>query len=178
MNILNIHGYRGNRENSVFAALSNFQVKIISPQIDYDRQRPHEILALLHDLWQEHDCQVLAGSSLGGFYAALLSVELQARALLINPCMLPFLHLPQIVEEQKSILLDYMSLFGSLTKINKNNVFAVIGEQDEVINTHSFSQNLLGREQCIFVPEGKHSGWTLPLADILQENWEKFWGSL
>ena len=166
MKILNIHGYRGSCENSSFAALSALGAEMISPQIDYDKQSPDEILLFLNNLWQKHNCQAIVGTSLGGFYAALLSIKHHAKTVLINPCLLPFLLLPQIEESQNTLLFDYLRLFADISKVDKNQILVIIGEQDEVISTHDFTQNLLGKSRCILVPDGKHSGWTLPLGDI------------
>ncbi|MBP3222032.1 MAG: hypothetical protein J6M43_08360 [Neisseriaceae bacterium] len=171
MKILNIHGYRGSCENSSFAALSALGAEMISPQIDYDKQSPDEILLFLNNLWQQHNCQAIVGTSLGGFYAALLSMKHYAKTVLINPCLLPFLLLPQIEESQNTLLFDYLRLFADIIKIDKNQILAIIGEQDEVISTHDFTQNLLGKSRCICVPDGKHSGWTLPLIDIFQQQY-------
>ena len=171
MKILNIHGYRGSCENSSFAALSALGAEMISPQIDYDKQSPDEILLFLNDLWQQNGCQAIVGTSLGGFYAALLSMKHHAKTVLINPCLLPFLLLPQLEESQNTLLFDYLRLFSDIVKIDKNQIVAIIGEQDEVISTHDFTQNLLGKSRCICVPNGKHSGWTLPLRDIFKQQW-------
>lgn len=172
MKILNIHGYRGSCENSSFAALSALGAEMISPQMDYDKQSPDEILLFLNDLWQQNGCQAIVGTSLGGFYAALLSMKHHAKTVLINPCLLPFLLLPQIEESQNTLLFDYLRLFADISKIDKNQILAIIGEQDEVISTHDFTQNLLGKSRCILVPDGKHSGWTLPLEQIFQQHKE------
>lgn len=172
MKILNIHGYRGSCENSSFAALSALGAEMISPQMDYDKQSPDEILLSLNDLWQQNGCQAIVGTSLGGFYAALLSMKHHAKTVLINPCLLPFLLLPQIEESQNTRLFDYLRLFADIIKIDKNQILAIIGEQDEVISTHDFTQNLLGKSRCICVPNGKHSGWTLPLEQIFQQHKE------
>ena len=172
MKILNIHGYRGSCENSSFAALSALGAEMISPQIDYDKQSPDEILLFLNNLWQKHNCQAIVGTSLGGFYAALLSIKHHAKTVLINPCLLPFLLLPQIEESQNTLLFDYLRLFADISKVDKNQILVIIGEQDEVISTHDFTQNLLGKSRCICVPNGKHSGWTLPLEQIFQQHKE------
>ena len=171
MKILNIHGYRGSSDNSAYHALLPLGAEIISPQIDYDKQSPDEILLSLNDLWQQNGCQAIVGTSLGGFYAALLSMKHQAKTVLINPCLLPFLLLPQLEESQNTLLFDYLRLFADIVKIDKNQIVAIIGEQDEVISTHDFTQNLLGKSRCILVPDGKHSGWTLPLRDIFKQQW-------
>ena len=140
--------------------------------MDYDKQSPDEILLFLNNLWQKHNCQAIVGTSLGGFYAALLSMKHHAKTVLINPCLLPFLLLPQIEESQNTLLFDYLRLFADIVKIDKNQILAIIGEQDEVISTHDFTQNLLGKSRCICVPNGKHSGWTLPLEQIFQQHKE------
>ena len=171
MKIINIHGYRGSCENSSFAPLSALGAEMISPQMDYDKQSPDEILLSLNDLWQQNGCQAIVGTSLGGFYAALLSIKHHAKTVLINPCLLPFLLLPQIEESQNTLLFDYLRLFADISKVDKNQILAIIGEQDEVISTHDFTQNLLGKSRCICVPDGKHSGWTLPLNDIFKQQW-------
>ena len=171
MKILNIHGYRGSSDNSAYHALLPLGVEIISPQMDYDKQSPDEILLFLNDLWQQNGCQAVVGTSLGGFYAALLSMKHHAITVLINPCLLPFLLLPQLEESQNTLLFDYLRLFADMVKIDKNQIVAIIGEQDEVISTHDFTQNLLGKSRCILVPDGKHSGWTLPLRDIFKQQW-------
>ena len=171
MKIINIHGYRGSCENSSFAALSALGAEMISPQIDYDKQSPDEILLFLNDLWQQNGCQAIVGTSLGWFYAALLSMKHHAKTVLINPCLLPFLLLPQLEESQNTLLFDYLRLFADIVKIDKNQIVVIIGEQDEVISTHDFTQNLLGKSRCILVPDGKHSGWTLPLRDIFKQQW-------
>lgn len=172
MKILNIHGYRGSSDNSAYHALLPLGVEIISPQMDYDKQSPDEILLFLNNLWQQHNCQAIVGTSLGGFYAALLSMKHHAKTVLINPCLLPFLLLPQLEESQNTLLFDYLRLFADMVKIDKNQIVAIIGEQDEVISTHDFTQNLLGKSRCICVPNGKHSGWTLPLEQIFQQHKE------
>ena len=172
MKIINIHGYRGSCENSSFAALSALGAEMISPQIDYDKQSPDEILLFLNNLWQKHNCQAIVGTSLGGFYAALLNGKHHAKTVLINPCLLPFLLLPQIEESQNTLLFDYLRLFADISKVDKNQILVIIGEQDEVISTHDFTQNLLGKSRCICVPNGKHSGWTLPLEQIFQQHKE------
>ena len=68
--------------------------------MDYDKQSPDEILLFLNNLWQQNGCQAIVGTSLGGFYAALLNSKHHAKTVLINPCLLPFLLLPQIEESQ------------------------------------------------------------------------------
>ena len=171
MKILNIHGYRGSSDNSAYHALLPLGAEIISPQMDYDTQSPDEILLFLNDLWQQNGCQAIVGTSLGGFYAALLNSKHHAKTVLINPCLLPFLLLPQLEESQNTRLFDYLRLFADISKIDKNQILAIVSEQDEVISPHDFTQNLLGKSRCICVPNGKHSGWTLPLGDIFQQQY-------
>ena len=57
MKILNIHGYGAKAENSVFYALKNNGCDSVSLQLDYDKQSPQEILALLTKAYQENHCE-------------------------------------------------------------------------------------------------------------------------
>ena len=167
MNILNIHGYQGTPQNAACSALQALGCNVISPAIDYDSVSPQELLQTLRQTVREQKTGMLAGTSYGGFYAAVLSAELHLPVILVNPCLLPFLHLPRLGFQQD--ILPLIPLFGSLSGIDRNIVRCIIGADDEIIDTHDFTQNLLGSEHCRIVPGGKHSGATLPLEAYLRE---------
>ena len=42
-------------------------------------------------------------------------------------------------------------------------------ENEEIIDSHDFTGKLLGNERCKVIPDGKHSGATLPLKDFFTE---------
>ena len=92
MTILNIHGYHGNPKNSAYTALCEIGCKnIISPSIDYDSKEPDNIIGRLNMLRVEHKVDLAVGTSLGGFYASVLSARHNFPVMLVNPCLTPFL---------------------------------------------------------------------------------------
>ena len=96
MKILNIHGYKGSAKNSAYEALTALGHEVTSPELDYDTLSPDETLEMLLREAGECGAEMLVGSSLGGFYAAVMSVRLGLPAALVNPCLMPFLHLPRL----------------------------------------------------------------------------------
>lgn len=173
MKILNIHGYKGNAENSACVVLKNLGHEVISPQIDYDAKNPYEILDDLRKIFLENKPDYIVGTSLGGFFSLLLSQEFKTEkyeshlkknlpcntpAVLINPCLCPFITLPEL--EYKGDIKIFMELFKKISD-NFREIAVIIGGNDEVINYHSFTENLI--KNCFVVPDGKHSGATLNL---------------
>lgn len=161
MKILNIHGYKGSSCNSVYTALKNLDCEVISPEIDYDAKPPERVLEELHRLIDENHVDVVVGTSLGGFYAAVLSAQLNLPVILVNPCLMPFIYLSRLGYTRD--VKPYMAMFGELLKLKSYNVSTVVGGQDEIIDTLDFTEQLLQKGQYVVVPDGKHSGATLSL---------------
>ena len=108
---------------------------------------------------------MIVGASLGGFYAAVLSARHDLPVMLVNPCLTPFL---------LSILSDFktrplVKLFGELAKIDSSNVSCIVGDDDEVLGNHAFTEKLLGNSRFRRIDGGKHSGATLPLKEFFTE---------
>lgn len=164
MKVLNIHGYKGSAKNSAYEVLTALGHEVTSPDLDYDAILPDETVEILLKKAGECGAEMIVGSSLGGFYAAVLSVRLGIPITLINPCLLPFLHLPRL--GYTGDIRQFMPLFGELAKIDDCKVYAIIGEKDEVIDTHDMTRNLLKNSRIVLVPNGMHSGSTLPLYDL------------
>ena len=116
---------------------------------------------------EKSGAEVVIGSSLGGFFAALISVRLGLPAVLINPCLMPFLHLPRLGYEGD--IRPFMQLFGELSGIDEKKVYTIVGGSDEVIDTHDMTRNLLRNTHFEVVPNGGHSGSTLPLERFFSE---------
>lgn len=167
MKILNIHGYKSSGHNNSFAALQPLGHEITSPDIDHDALSPFETLDILCRKAEECGAEVLIGSSLGGYYAALLSVRLGLPAILINPCLMPFLHLPRL--GYVGDIRPFMTLFGELANIDENKIYTIVGGSDEVIDTHDMTKNLLKNSRFEIIPNGKHLGSTLPLESFFRE---------
>ena len=172
MKILNIHGYNGNPANSAYLALKGLGFHVVSPMLDYDAEIPEHILDRLLSIARKHQPDVIVGTSLGGFFGAVLSVRTGQPLVLVNPCLMPFLHLPRL--GYKGEVQPFISLFGELSKLKKSSVSAIVGGSDEVIDTHDFTEILCGNSRFQVVPEGEHSGATLPLreyfAQVLSDN--------
>lgn len=174
MKLLNLHGYQASAENAAFLALKKCGYEVVSPQLDYDKSPPdllrHELLLL----FQNEQCDAVVGSSMGGYFAAQLCAMTQCRAVLINPCMLPFVTLPKYGNIRPEWIMLYFDLTQTLRAADPERLYVILGEMDEVIEYHPFTRSFFGEERCLRVPDGKHSGATLPLETLFTEFGEKF----
>ena len=166
MKILNIHGFRGDQHNAAYGALTDNGHEVISPATDYDSEKPKDILDKLRGIIDTESIDMLAGTSLGGFYAAVLSAEYGMPAVLINPCLMPYYHLPKLGYEGD--IREYIEISGKLAALDAENIHCIIGGSDEVIDTHSFDMRLFGEDRITIIPEGMHSGATLPLKEYFK----------
>ncbi len=178
MKVLNIHGYHGNAANSAYEALQACDFEIVSLQIDYDRTSPDTVMQMLNSQFTNNFCDAVVGTSLGGFYAALICLKNECPCVMINPCLLPFLHLPRMGYKSDEGVLQYIRLFAGLADVDGQLVSTIIGGQDELIDTHDFTRGVFQNERCIVVPDGKHSGASMPLTDIFKDHMEGFFGEL
>lgn len=169
MKLLNIHGYGGSSENAAFQALLRCGYEVISPQLDYDAKSPDVIHHELLHLYLAEGCNAVVGTSLGGFFAAQLCAMQQCKTVLVNPCLLPYVTLPELTTIDRKTLLLYFDLTQTLRSVKPSLITAIIGEADEVVDHHAFNRSFLGEERCILIPEGKHSGATLPLETLFRE---------
>ena len=169
MKILNIHGYKGSAENSACLALKNLGFDVIAPQIDYDAENPDIILTNLKDIAVKSEPDYIAGTSLGGFFAMLVAEYMNIPAVLVNPCLKPQITLPELdYKLNKLRKQEFESFEDMIKKMNCNNMTAVIGGEDDVIDYHeTVTKKIISN--CIVIPEGKHSGATLPLKELFGE---------
>lgn len=167
MKILNIHGYKGSAENSACLVLKEMGFDVISPQIDYDAESPEKVLDNLRKIFTENKPDYIIGTSLGGFFALLLSIESEIPTALVSPCLLPFITLSDLGYNNDLGEFEFAELFRELSKVDFQNVSAIIGEQDEIISYHKLTKVLV--KNCTVIPDGKHSGATLPLKEFFGE---------
>ena len=167
MKILNIHGFRGSAENAAFGALTGLGHDVVSPAFDYDAVSADIVIEKLREIIRDEAPQYIVGTSYGGFFAALLSAETGISAVLVNPCLMPFYHLPLLGYEGD--IGAMISLFGGLAKADRGIVKCIIGGSDELIDTHSLETRFYGAENITVIPEGLHSGATLPLVEYFSE---------
>ena len=164
--ILNIHGYGGSAQNSAYIALLSLGCDVTSPQLDYDAVCPKKVLEALREMAVTCHADTLIGTSFGGFFAALLCAELHLPTILVNPCLMPFDVLPRLGNTQP--IQPLMVLFSRLAAIDSSLVHCIIGAEDEVIGDHAFTKRLLCDADLVQVPNGRHSGATLPLQSFFQ----------
>ncbi len=175
MRVLNLHGYKGSAENSMHhALLRSMNMEVFSPQIDYDNIMPKTLLRILTDCYEEYSCQAVSGTSVGGFFALQICVLKKCPTIVVNPCLLPFVYLPRLGYKNEKGILQFTELLGNLTGLDKNLISSVIGEKDELIDTHDYTKAMLFNSRYITVPNGKHSGFTLPLDEIFSEHINDF----
>lgn len=168
MTILNIHGYGGTPQNAACVALkANGCDSIFSPQLDYDAETPDNILGRLRYLAADQNAELIVGTSLGGFFAAVLSAQMHLPVMLVNPCLMPFLHLPRLGFQGE--ITPFIPMFGTLNRLDRDNVSCIVGNADEIIDTHDFTERLFGNARFRRIPGGHHSGATLPLVEFFAE---------
>lgn len=166
MLFLNIHGYHGCWNNGAYHALRKqadpLGAEVLSPVIDYDAEDARAVFDRLSDVVEREKPDLIAGTSLGGFFAALLCGRYRIPAILVNPCLLPFLHLPRL--DYPGDIHKYMALFDGLSAVRPADTFVLIGGKDEIIDTHDFAHALLDDGgHFYFFPDGFHESTTLGL---------------
>lgn len=166
MTVFNLHGYHGAAQNAACAAWQALGCEVISHALDYDAEDPCALTARLAQEIGTQRPDLICGTSLGGFFAAVLSARTGLPLYLVNPCMLPFLHLPRL--GYTGSIAPFVPLFGELAALKKDTVRVIVGGSDEVIDTHDFTANFIGASRVTVIPGGLHSGFTLPLADFFR----------
>lgn len=166
MKILNLHGFRGEAHNAAYNTLCELGFDLVSPQIDYDSVTPKKLLAELTEQYDRNDCCAVVGTSAGGFFASQICIIKKCPTVLINPCLLAFVYLPRLGYNDQMGILEYTEMFSAIAGIDKKLVTVIVGEEDEIIDSHDYTR--LFFNNCISVPNGKHSGLTLPLNDIFK----------
>lgn len=160
MKILNIHGYHETPNNFAAVALKKLGHEIVSMKpIDYDSENPQIIIDRLSNLLSENSPDVIVGTSIGGFFAAVLSARNDLPVILVNPCIIPELN-------------ESLSLFWELADLNLYNVSTIVGEKDEIIDHSKITKAFLYNQRYKIIPNGKHSGATLPLEEFFKETIE------
>lgn len=168
MKILNIHGYRGTPDNAAATALKSLDYEIVSPDIDYDAETPENIYKKLVDILSGKSFDIIVGTGLGGFFAALLSAKNNLPVILVNPCLMPFISLKKL--ECKGDVNSFVPMFWELSELKSYNARAIVGCKDEIIDTHNIAESLFPNLKFEKIPDGKHSGRTLPLKDFFKES--------
>ena len=167
MTVLNLHGYNGNPKNSAYSELIKLGYEVISPFLDYDNRSVNEITQEMEIRIRDNNVDIIVGTSLGGFFASLLAVKTKLPVFLISPCLMPFVVLPSL--GYKGSVLEFENHFSEITMLDTDKVYTIVGLKDEIIGDHSTTKALIGNANYIEIPDGMHSGATLPLYDFFNK---------
>lgn len=129
--ILNLHGLNGSAHNTNYKLLleTYSEDMIISPQIDYAKASPIEILERLKEY---KNVSYIVGNSFGGFFAYILSNMCNVPCLLVNPCIPPDRYIPSLVEgyAYTDELIHLMENYS----FHQQPVYMILGIDDTVLS--------------------------------------------
>ena len=158
--IINIHGFGGNKENSVYRWLKKERPdeEIYGKTYDYASAQPDAVLDYYRMVVSKevnHGNRVgIIGTSWGGFFAYCLNAEFpELNTILINPMLNPHLtdirkHIPD------RIFMNYFKLFGEhALRHNNKSIKVIIGADDEVFE-HKYLTEPMFDQRAICKYEG------------------------
>jgi predicted esterase YcpF (UPF0227 family) len=149
MNILNLHGYKGNSENTMFRILEELfpEANIYSPSHNYDRTPYH--IAMNTASYLCGDLDLVVGTSLGGFFALNLCAEysLKCPCIVFNPALHPWEVLPKLGYDKAENLAEFKALYNkNFAKIkNLEKLLVLSGKDDDVVGNLSEEPQLQSR---------------------------------
>lgn len=171
--VLNIHGYRGSENNSLYQALHETGYDVVTLSLDYDKLSPEKVLSLLDNIIERENIDGVAGTSLGGFFALCCSAVHNIPALLVNPALFPEVLLPELGYTRLSGVREFTRSRACLANYQPGLLTTIIGDEDEVISDKAvkeYTRGVVCGRRIINVSGGKHSGSTLQLASLLLES--------
>lgn|GEM_PF-805883 len=171
-NILNIHGYGGTAHNTAYNILNKFcPGQIVSPQFDYDKYSPNNIVSILERLIEAENISVIVGTSLGGFFACCMNRKHEMPIILVNPCLLPFITLRQISNTYNFARYgkQLFELFGQhMGELDRRYISTIVGKSDEIINHETTTKYFIRNKRWYKVNGGHHLERTDELSAAFQ----------
>lgn len=156
--ILNLHGLYGTAENTNYGILAELYpvTEIYSPQIDFEKRSPYDIIDRLYAI---KDIDIIVGNSFGGFYAYAMGAEWNIPCLLTNPCIPPAKYIRELVPEYPEESLYQLSELTEpayTKRIHERtcNTFVILGKNDDILEPE-FTKNYL-RNAEIHEIDGGH----------------------
>lgn len=171
--VLNIHGYRGSAENSLYEALKENGYDVITMNLDYDELGMEKTASFLDIIIEKEGVDGVAGTSLGGFFAVYCSAKYRLPALLVNPSLLPEIVLPRLGYGDIALVRECTRIRAALGTLESGLLTTIIGTKDEVITDEcikNYTQSLVCTRRIIRVPGGRHSGSTSGLSRLLEDS--------
>jgi predicted esterase YcpF (UPF0227 family) len=134
---------------------------IVSPSFNYSTENPYNVINSLTNIIKDQSTDnvpnIIVGTSLGAFYAYILSVMTDSVAILINPSLIPFVTLTKNNRLDFNLAKKYSELFGIyMYGIELPNVEVIVGDSDEVINHENITKNLIPCKTFYYIKNGKH----------------------
>lgn len=141
--VLYIYGYGSNENSNTKNNLQDIFEDYNVESIYYNQLQPNEAIEYLSNYVENNNVNAVIGSSLGGFYA--LHLRCNVPVIVINPCMKPTEILPKLgcsteIAERFKPYENY--------KDNKDNVYGLFGNNDEVLNYRDLFEQVFGKMNC------------------------------
>ena len=160
INILNIHDFGEGPENEAYKTLrelketewansrphsKELESSVISPELQYGHF-PVDFLTY-EEYLKANEISLVVGNGLGGFYAAVICAKHDIPAIVINPCLTPFLDLPK--KDYTGSLSSFMAYFSDLAALefNRDNISCLIITDDKTPDISDFTKTLLKNER-------------------------------
>ncbi len=128
MKVLNLHGMYGKPNNTAYNELIKYFDNVYSPAINYEDLNPYTIINTYKDNYD-----LIVGNSFGGFFASVIGTLTKAKIVTINPALPPYLYINKITNGKYKFNDELKELFKT---IDFNKVYAILGNNDEVINVN------------------------------------------
>ena len=182
--ILFIHGFMGNPNGGTFKGLSSFfknnaDFQVISFPFLKLHTDVSSTQAEIEKLIADYNVDILAGTSLGAFYA--LCCKKAVKKIAVNPCMKPSVEIPllkdretgEAIKIEQSVLRDWQELEKYELDSAFKNAAGIFGKDDCTFHfdeNHNFSPlfRQIFSDKIVFV-EGGHSLEKAALAKGLSE---------
>lgn len=170
INLLYIHGFNGKSQGGTYVALKSlaegFGINVLTHQFRELHTNVEKTQGEIERLCRDNDIRIIAGASLGGFYA--LQCRLPLKKIAINPCLLPSAEIPLLknfdtgenVFVPESVIEKWRELERWLVVPN---AFGIFGRQDDLFhngaerNFKSMFDSLFKESSESVLVNGKHS---------------------
>ena len=160
LNILNIHDFGEGPENEAYKVLlrltesewrgyslhtKELKSSVISPELQYGHF-PVDFLTY-EEYLKANEISLVVGTGLGGFYAAVICAKYGIPAIVINPCLTPFLDLPK--KGYTGSLSSFMTYYNDLAALefNRDNISCLIISDDKYHGIPEFTKALMKNDR-------------------------------
>lgn len=154
--LLYIHGLGSNGNSQTAQVLKEYlgdNFTLLTPT--WNLTDPEQCYNNINKYIAKNNVHVVIASSLGAFYA--LGITDSVAKILINPCMVPSVEVPRLVELSITVIQQFEQLeykiYGDIDAETRACTFAIFGDNDELFNYQNKYKRLYGPNSVI-VPGG------------------------